>query len=295
MIAAPRAAILRLEASEVDDDKGKKALAQYTLHEVELSDRASFEAAYGALDAEFGARGELERREVLERWLSAPLPRPYHLLVARDASGAISAIRDCHVKLDVKANAVVAYLAHVLVLPEHRRSGLASLMRAAPLALARRASAALPEADILVAAEMEPVEPSAVETIVRLVAYGRAGFAAVEPASLPYCQPDFRDLAALGESPKPLPLLAVVRWVGHETAGALPKALARAYVDALYSVFATHCRAQDIEELRARTLRALEAHPGPDAPLLALPKSMSDEEPLRPLLRDSVLALHPRR
>lgn len=280
-----------LGADDVEDDKARGALERYRLEEVD--DGALFDAAYGALDAEFGARGELERREVVEAWLSAPSPRAYHLLVARDRDGAVVAVRDCHVCVDPRANAVVVYLAHVLVLPEHRRGGLASLMRAAPLALGRRAGSALREPDLLLAAEMEPAVPTEEPTLVRLVAYGKAGFSAIDPVCLPYCQPDFRDLDRLcaGEQARPLPLLPVVRWVGHEQARAIPARLAQAYVDDLYAVFATHCRARDLDVLREHALGVLAAAPDP-VPLLALPRSKDDAARIGPLLRERVLSRH---
>jgi hypothetical protein len=284
---------LHLEPTDVDEAKGKSALERYSLQEVELADPI-FLQAYGVLDAVFGPRGELERRTVVESWLrTPPAQRTYHLLVARDHAGALAAVRDCHVRVDRDANVVVAYLAHTLVMPAHRRSGLASLLRAAPLALARRlASAELPEADLLLAAEMEPYEPGEEESLVRLVAYASGGFSAIAPSHLPYSQPDFRDPAYVRLEPKPVPLVAIVRWVGHEHERNLPKRLAEAYLENLYAVFATHCSKEHVDELRERTLRALAAKTGAErtVPLCALPTGADDEEALRPLRRDEVLA-----
>lgn len=284
-----------LTEDEVEDDKGKGAVARYVLDEVDSTQSALFEAAYGALDAEFGGRGELERREVVEKWLRSPEPRTFHLLTARTHDGSMAAIRDCHVCVDRKANAIVVYLAHVLVMPEHRRSGLASLMRAAPLALARRiaAQSGLPSPDILLAAEMEPAIKDDPATLVRLVAYGRSGFSAIDPARFPYCQPDFRDLERMpGEAAHPHPFIGIVRWIGHDGAPSLPKRLATAYVEDLYGVFGTHCRATDLEPIRRHTLRVLEESGGDDVPLLVLPSSPTDEGRVQPLLRERVLGHH---
>lgn len=284
-----------ISPDEVEDEKGRAALARYTLDEVDLSDAPLFEAAYGALDAEFGVRGELERREVVEAWLRAPAPRTYHILAARDDDGRLAAVRDCHVSVAPRSNAIVVYLAHVLVLPEHRRSGLASLMRAAPLALARRAAAtasALHSPDLLLAAEMEPAVIDEEPTLVRLVAYGKAGFAAIDPSRLPYCQPDFRDLARLGDRARPLPLVPIVRWIGHDGARSLPRRLARAYVDALYGVFATHCRAMDLEPIQRHALDVLDRGAPDDVALLGLPATTTDADRVRLLLRERVLSYH---
>src|SRR2546427_237646 len=82
---------------------------------------------------------------------------------------ARAGVRDCHVTVDVARRECIVYLAHTLVMPAFRRGGLASLFRAAPLTLARRAIAAaeLDSADILLAAEMEPADRGAVDTLVR--------------------------------------------------------------------------------------------------------------------------------
>jgi hypothetical protein len=289
--------VLTLEARDIEDEKGRAAASRYRIEEVD-SPGELFERAFGVLDAEFGSKGELERRSVIEGWLRGRADAPgasrcegYHLLVARDGAGALGAVRDCHVRVDPEAAACVAYLAHVVVMPEHRRSGLASLMRAAPLTLARRAlaEADLSDGDVLLAAEMEPVVMEDPASIARLVAYGRAGFSVVDPTRLPYCQPDFRDLAALGSEARPLPLLAVVRWVGHERAERVPRRLAAAYLENLYAVFATHCRAEDLAAPREHALRVLLASEDP-VPLLRLPTGPDDHDALRPLLRREVLS-----
>jgi GNAT superfamily N-acetyltransferase len=223
---------------EPSDAKAHTALRRYRLCRVTAAAGSDFEEGYGALWHEFGPRGELERRAVVQRWLAVQggvlaggLCWQYGLLVARDHNGALAGVRDCHVTVDVDRRECVVYLAHILVLPEFRRGGLATLLRAAPLSLARRALAAAGldarQADVLLAAEMEPADPSAADTLVRLIVHGRVGFRAVAPAVLPYCQPDFRDLEALGAPAHPLPLLAVVRWVGHMTE-ALPARLCSA-------------------------------------------------------------------
>ena len=277
-----------------------------------------FAEAYAALSAEFEPRGELERREVVSRWLeeATPVPaqapdgvallRSYHLLVARDGSGALAGVRDFHLVYDAKNAVAITYLAHVLVLPAHRRSGLAERFRSEPVELSQRAiealGADLGAVDLLLAAEMEPADPAELSSLVRLVAYGKAGFAAIAPTSLPYCQPDFRllDSPATDEAEprrvlgaRAIPLLAVVRWVGHEGATSVPRRLARAFMRHLYAVFATHVRADHLAALMARTLIALDASPLDDVPLVRLPRAIDDHDALEPLSRASVLPLFP--
>ena len=276
----------------------------YRIETVESSRSEAFEAAYGALVAEFAARGELERRDVIARWLDSPPAsgdgpylRTYRLLTAQAASGALAGVRDCHVILDPRSSVAVVYLAHVLVLPAFRRTGLGALLRRAPLALARRALADAGMADrpvdVLLAAEMEPASIGDEASLIRLTAYGKEGFSAISPAALPYCQPDFRALPSASAA-RPIPLLAVVRRLGHETETTLPVRLARAYVKHLYAVFATHVRADHLGALERRTLAVLDglARRG-DVPLLPLPRAIDDQVAVLPLTRPSVMSFFP--
>ena len=95
----------------------------HRIEAVSSSRSSDFSDAYAALAAEFEPRGELERREVVARWVDEPstarerLERTYHLLVARDDRGALSGVRDCHVVLDREAAVAIVYLAHALVMP----------------------------------------------------------------------------------------------------------------------------------------------------------------------------------
>jgi GNAT superfamily N-acetyltransferase len=283
---------------EPGDEKARLAREQFTIRPVSDRTSSEFFEGYGALWDEFGPRGELERRAVVEGWLERGaqgvlgedrrLDWHYHLLVARDAHGQLAGVRDCHVTVDADRRECIVYLAHTLVLPAYRRGGLASLFRAAPLTLARRASSGLPDCDILMAAEMEPLDRSLPDSLVRLIAYGRGGFRVVPPAALPYCQPDFRDLAQSGDAARPLPLLAVVRWVNHPSSGEIPKRLAEAYARHLYAVFATHCRPSDLSPPLAHMLAALARADDPIA-LLSLPANGQDDAALSPLASSEVL------
>jgi GNAT superfamily N-acetyltransferase len=278
------------------DIKAREALGRFSMS-LASAHTADFDQAYALLDAEFGAKGELERKEVLAGYLSRDKgPRGYKLVVARDSDGQIAAVRDCHVSMDQEARIVVVYLSHVLVLPPYRRSGLGSLLREVPAALGRRAIAEAglrPPVDLLLAAEMEPVAEGATDTITRLLAYGRARFKIVDPRCLPYCQPDYRAHALIdADRARALPLLAVVRWVGHESADEIPHRLAVAFVEHLYRIFAAHCREQDLRRPRAHALDTLAAQ-GEAIPLLAPPRVPEDREAVLPLARQRVLAYYP--
>lgn len=279
------------------------AAARFRLERVQSPDDPRFEA-WEALQAYFGPLGEIERRETLVETLRSPhveadgLHIDYHLVGAWDADGRLAAARDCYTIVEPALPAAVVYLAHAIVLPDYRRTGLATLLRTLPVTLGRQAlaRAGLPPdgAPILLALEQEPVDPQRHESLVRLTAYGRGGFAVVDPVALPYLQPDFRDLAGLGVGPQPIPLLAEVRLLGHDGATTLPVALASAYVRHLYAAFARHVRAQDLAPALEFSLETL-ARWGPEpVPLLRLPRHASPEDPaLAPLLASRVLPLFP--
>lgn len=303
MILAPE----DVAASE-GQEKVAAALARFSVDEAR--DEASFDAGYRALDEEFGDRGEIERREVLERWFGDTRRPPagwargteaiscrYHLVLARDRDGSLAGVRDCFVVPDANTGRCVVLLSHTLVLAPYRRTGLAALLRAAPAALARRAVAEAGRdpgaAEIVLFAEMEPVAPEEPDTVVRLIAYGRAGFRVIPPAIFPYVQPDFRDLAALGVEAAPLPLVAVIRQVGEEGRLEMPRERAEACLRHVHAIHACDNRLPDIAAIQEHTERALASFAGEAVPLLALPRSGAEVDALAPLVRGAVLPLYP--
>ncbi|WP_437622625.1 hypothetical protein [Sorangium sp. So ce1151] len=327
-------------------EKVARALAQFSVDEVQGD--AAFDEGYRALAAFFGPKGEIERREVLAAWLAgehtdpgAPISATYHMLLARsvDDDGRLAGARDCFVTLDRAARRCVVLLSHALVLPDFRRTGLGALLRAAPVALARRAlreaglgegrspgqasagggeaeasaggeaeasaggeaeasasgeaEASAAGAEILLAAEMEAVDPDDRDTAVRLFAYGRAGFAAIPPAVLPYAQPDFRDTAALGVTPVPVPLVAVVRQVGAEERADISRAGAASFLRHYQAVHAREVPVGDLAPIRERALAGLAAFEGERVPLLRIPRGPAEIAGLAPLLRSAVMPLFP--
>ncbi|XYH98046.1 hypothetical protein ACMHYB_61625 [Sorangium sp. So ce1128] len=302
-------------------EKVARALAQFSV--VEVQGDAAFDEGYRALDAVFGPKGELERHEVLSDWFAgkhtdpeAPIVATYHMLLARGVDdGRLAGVRDCYVTLDRATRRCVALLSHALVLPDFRRTGLAALLRAAPIALARRAlreaglgeggapadvSAGCAEAqapasgaEILLAAEMEAVDPDDRDTVVRLIAYGRAGFAVIPPTVLPYAQPDFRDTAALGVAPVPLPLLAVVRQVGEEERADIPRARAESFLRHYQTAHAREVSLSDLAPIRDNALARLSAFPGARVPLIRIPRGPAEIAGFAPLLRSAVMPLYP--
>jgi hypothetical protein len=287
-------------APEERTDRVQAVLERFRLEDV--TEPASFDEGYRLLDAQFGAANELERRDVLERWFElgslsegdAPVRACYHMLLVREPDGTIAAVRDAFSAVDLASRRVVALMSHSLVLEPWRRSGLAALLRAAPVVWARQDAAAsgVTDPEILLVAEMELVEPQVPESRVRLAAYRRGGFRVVPPPLLPYCQPDFRDVAALGIDALPIPFLLLVRQVGEEQRTTIAPERAIALLDGLDAIHGPSTSFAQLATIRQHALR--EVRPGgPALPLWELPESPQDSARLAPLLRSRLLPLWP--
>lgn len=215
-----------------------------------------FALGYERLWAEFGARGEMERRFVIAERLAWDPARPvgharlaYEMLLLR-RGGELIAIRDHSAIVRIDASGapapgpVVVHLSHALIEPAHRGGGLAAWLRALPLALARRCASAAgcaPATPIVLVAEMEPLTPEHPERRGRLRSYERAGFRKVDPTAAPYAQPDFRPAELLaGAKPEPIALELVMRRVGREDERTLSAAELAAIVESIYAVYAAH-------------------------------------------------------
>jgi GNAT superfamily N-acetyltransferase len=147
---------------------------------------------------------------------------------------------------------VVVHLSHVVVAPAHRRTGVAALLRAVPVRLAReawtRAGRAGRPNEVVLVAEMEPWDAAVPDRVTRLRAYATAGFSVIEPVALRYRQPDFRSPAEIdaGGGACLLPMWLLVRRVGREEETVMPREEVRAAVGALYAMYGAEFRRRDM-------------------------------------------------
>jgi hypothetical protein len=112
---------------------------------------------------------------------------------------------------------------------------------------------------------MEQPHGNARSNSAALRSYGRAGFLKIDPAVVPYRQPDFRAADEIDRtSLRPVPYALVVRRVGSEAERTLPSSEVRAIIAALYTMFGLHVRADHMAPLRA----LLDRFPSADIPLL---------------------------
>ncbi len=254
-----------------------------TLHRIRSSDDPLFDRAYRMLHEEFGARGEVERRAVLESRLRWDPARPVagHALLYEiifvERGGEPIAVRDHTAILRLSPAArgarptTVVHLSHALVVAQHRRSGIAAWLRGLPLRAAHECAERAGErsaGSIDLVAEMEPPAAGEPQRTIRLAAYERAGFLAVDPEAVPYRQPDFRDPATIdAQGLRPLPLALILRRVGAERERVVHGAEVRAIVAALYAMYAAHLREVDMDPL----WRHLERLPDGDTPVALRP------------------------
>lgn len=304
---APTPALWPHPEDVAPEDRARVAAAEGRYRVEVVTDPAApaFAAAWGMLDAFFGPRGEMEAPETIARFVREGLlpygdglEGHYRLLAAWDGERLVG-VRDCYVDLDLRAGVCVLALSHVLVAPSERRGGLAAVLRNAPVSLARQVARERlgREVGVLVAAEMEPADPAEPDTVVRLLAYGRAGFSVVDPRRLPYSQPDFRPAEQL-DGHVAIPLLPVVRPVGEglttPDGGALPVDVAAAFPRLFHGCHRMFLPPERVDPSEVHALRALCRQDGP-APLLPLPRSVAGLHHLDPLVRGEVLPLYPRR
>ncbi|MSP54613.1 MAG: hypothetical protein EXR69_03265 [Myxococcales bacterium] len=290
-----------------DREKVASAVERFRIEAVrETGD--TFERAYALLDSYFGPKGELEARDVLAGFVeSRGLPYGdgmeghYRLLVAWDGDELVG-VRDLYVDLDLQEGVCIVALSHSYIVPTCRRSGLAALFRAAPVTIARLVASEHPAPaegpdgprppEILLAAEMEPIDPDDIASIIRLIAYGRSGFQAIDPLRLPYSQPDFRELPD-GAPWVAIPLMPIVRWLGHEGEAALPPWLAAAFPRLFHACHRQYLPRGRVDPSEVHALRALTRSARP-VPLLTLPTGPGDTPHILPLLKDHVHGAYPR-
>ncbi len=250
---------------------------------VRSPDHPLFAPLYDRLWAEFGAHGEMEKRDVItDRFGWDPRQRVnhhallYEMLAVLDGD-AIVGLRD-HTAIVPRPphrgdhpGQVIVHLSHVIVEPALRGGGLAGWLRALPLQAARECAAAAGEPGgdaITLVAEMEHPDGVTPMIMTRLRSYDRAGFRKIDPDTVRYVQPDFRPPAEIDASSlQPVPLSLVVRRVGRESEATLPGAEVRALVGALYTMFGVHMRADHMAPLWG----LLDHFPGPGETVLLRP------------------------
>jgi 4-aminobutyrate aminotransferase/(S)-3-amino-2-methylpropionate transaminase len=290
--------LVRMEDVHPDEgvEKVREAVARFTLSPA--ATEAEFVEGWRVMWDAFGPTGEIEREETLRAWFSAgslsepdhPVQAHYHLLLARDGDGTLAAVRDCFVAVDKGNQRAVVLLSHSFVMQAYRRTGLAAMLRTAPVELARRHLGG--EGEIVLAAEMELVDPHARATVIRLLAYGKAGFSVITPEALHYAQPDFSDRPE-GTPPRPLPFVVLVRRIGHEAETAVAPAFVEAIVRHFQGIHRCHCRQDDLEVIRRHAMDGLRRYGDRPVALVKPPRSVKDLGVLRPLLQSVVLPLYP--
>jgi GNAT superfamily N-acetyltransferase len=245
---------------------------------IESADDAAFDAAFGALWAEFGANNEVEQPTVLSRrllWRGHELVQGcalrYRLMLLTSA-GKFAAVRDHTAIVREGIEGAIVHLSHNLVSPEWRRTGLAGWLRALPIQTARECLSAQRrrvDSPITLVGEMRFLDRNDPATLVRLKAYEKAGYQMIDPRKVKYLQPDFRAPGEIDLSggPRPLSLALIVRRVGREKESSISGAEIAGLVEALYRMYAVTFRQRDMAPL----IESLQAYPAPDEVIDLLP------------------------
>lgn len=254
------------------------------LHVVQSPADPLLELGFGLLTDEFGAAGEMETRDVIERRLGwqpqVPIAGGYRLLyqmmllfVGDDCVG----LRDHTAITHNSGPEVVVHLSHVLVPRKWRRRGLAPILRTLPMLTARELARSVgnPEAPITLFCEMEPADLRLEAHRVRRMSYEKAGFRAIGP-QLGYMQPDFRSPESIDSDPqgtRPIPFDFLLRRVGREAETSAPHAQVVHAIDLIYAMYAQSFRPQDMRPclrwlagLRASPMTAHPLHPPTQVP-----------------------------
>ena len=291
---------------------------KYELWSIDNPDAPEFDEAYQLLWDTFGPTGEMERKDVIRKFLrDDPFePEPsgtfmrYFLLVARGEDGRIRGVRDGTVLVNpaYAPDLCVVYLAHIYMRPDARGTVLSYWLRISPVEMAVKFLADLhamgkinlpaPNAPgkyfgmrVDLAAEVEYFTPEEPVSWQRILFYGRGGFDAINPRHFPYRQPDFRDPEVIRETGnRPLPLMLLVRRMGRERQAQLPIEEARALMRLLYDDFADHCEPDLLENSLQLVLDRLEerARRKHFVELLPLPTIPRELHRLKPLFRYNV-------
>ena len=226
------------------------------LHGVTSSGDPLFETAYALLDEEFGAKGEMETREVIESRLAWDPTKPvngcglkYDLMLLMVGNECVG-LRDHTAIYKPGASDVVVHLSHVLVIPKWRRKGLAAILRTLPVITARNCAKAVgkPDLPVTLFCEMEPIDLSIPANKIRRTSYESAGFLAIG-AGLGYMQPDFRPPSAIDADlfgSKPILFDILYRRVGREGAHTISGADVLASVESIYAMYSAGFRAKDM-------------------------------------------------
>lgn len=263
-----------------DADCAQQWPDEFQVYRVQSATDPLFERGYMSLWDEFGPAGELEQRNVLAERLNWEGAGPltdyvlwYEMIVVLKEhllAGVID--HTAIVRKNDPASPAVVHLSHIWIAQSYRRSGLAGWLRAFPIQVARRclAIAGRPTTDpIVLAGEMEHPTPDAPLRLIRLKAFEKAGYLKINPATVPYHQPDFRSHAVIDSAggPMPLPFGLVIRRVGREQESTLSGREVRQIVADLYQMYGCGMRAEDMQSLWAQ-LKLEYPHETDEVPLI---------------------------
>ncbi|MEO6052534.1 MAG: hypothetical protein ABIP97_00835 [Chthoniobacterales bacterium] len=273
---------MQLEFLATDLAPGDKKCADRTCSDVQLrliTDIRDpfFEVAYQYLWEEFGAKGEMESREVIASRLArnpAEITNGYSLLyhlLLITSGDAVVAVHDHTAIITPARSEAIVHLSHVVVNPEWRRTGIGGWLRALPIQTARHAflTCGMPQTSpITLVGEMEKLDTDDVASLIRLKAYEKGGYLKIDPQVIHYLQPDFRSSEVIdADGAKPIPMTLVVRKPGREVWNSISGSTVQNIVRALYHMYGMEFRPQEMQVV----MDSLQTYPESSTPIALLP------------------------
>ncbi|MBL9008515.1 MAG: hypothetical protein JNJ46_29910 [Myxococcales bacterium] len=274
----------------------RAALARYRLQLVTSSRDRQFDAAYDALAAYFGTRGQLEAKADLARLIDraqdplvcdgVAVVRPLLMLTTSDSQPV--AVAERYVAYDPLSRVLSGLDANLLVLPAHRGARIGPLLERLLIHAGRRLlapSGALRCTSGLELSDLEPLSRRAAADEIdadarrRVLVWGRNGYALIPPDVFPL---SLLGMAASGGGMAlPVPMRAILR-IGmsaqRQPAAHVEKALLRTLAQHLYAAHAwADAEAAQVEY--ARQLDCIAAAESDPVPLLPLPQRRTDAIP----------------
>lgn len=251
-----------------------------TPHQIRSVDHPWMVRAYEALNDYFGDRGEMETINVIRDRLGWDTAQPmngyaflYELVVLGDAQGAVAAVRDHCVILDMDGirhhgRPAVVHLSHIRVSEGYTGKSIVPRLHEYPILAAREAllKAGLPaETPIVLVAEVELNENGNAERLARLKLFKRAGYQPVDYRQVPYVQPDFRspEVIEAGGGPKLVSLILMLWRIGQEKEETVDAGEIRDIVRGLYQMYGRSMWARHMQPVYA----SLSSYPTPGTPI----------------------------
>lgn len=256
-------------------------LAAFQVHIIEDPDDPQFDPCYDALDAYFGALGQLEPREVMADLVARPREHAgvwtaCPMTVFLDADGNLVAAGARFIAFEPASGLLTALDGSGWVPPRVRGAGIAPMLVQILIGAGQRRLApygALNVRQVVDLGDLEPFSPEDTDTVRRATFWSRLGYHLLPPEVFPLALVGMADGDTPGLAP-PKPMLAMVRLPMLDVQPThLDKALLHRLADHLA---AAHAWAGEDDGTTVALRRSIDAAPDDPVALLPIPTRMPE-------------------